>query len=143
MGLYVWSDAAIEAADVVLMTDEPSKLVTAIGVARATKHIAWQNISFWRWESKDSPSVSALWVSATMWEAVFGDVGVMILGSSRFWRAWWGSNIEPQNEELFPKRIRQETAPRFIVRADTGRQPAVLYIIYLAVMPLRRAWDAA
>lgn len=72
------SDAAIEAADVVLMTDEPSKLVTAIGVARATKHIAWQNIVLALGVKGLLLGLGALGM-ATMWEAVFGDVGVMIL----------------------------------------------------------------
>ena len=40
----VGSDAAIEAADVVIMTDEPSKIVTAIKIAKRTKTIVWQNI---------------------------------------------------------------------------------------------------
>ena len=57
------SDAAIEAADVVLMTDEPSKLVDAIDVAKATKRIVMQNII----------------IALGMWEAVFGDVGVTII----------------------------------------------------------------
>ncbi len=73
----VGSDAAIEAADIVIMNDEPSKLITAIRVARKTRIIVWQNI------------VGALGVKgivlmlgafgfATMWEAVFADVGVAI-----------------------------------------------------------------
>ncbi|WP_298761046.1 heavy metal translocating P-type ATPase [uncultured Megasphaera sp.] len=72
------SDAAIEAADVVLMTDEPSKLVTAIRVARATKGIAWQNIVLALGIKGLLLILGALGM-ATMWEAVFGDVGVMIL----------------------------------------------------------------
>lgn len=43
MNLVLGSDAAIKAADVVLMTDEPSKLVTAIKIARRTRGIVWQN----------------------------------------------------------------------------------------------------
>jgi len=72
------SDAAIEAADVVLMTDEPSKLVTAIKIAKRTKTIVWQNIIF-------SLGVKVLVLLlgaagiATMWEAVFADVGVALL----------------------------------------------------------------
>lgn len=72
------SDAAIEAADVVLMTDEPSKLIDAILVAKATKRIVRQNIIF-------ALGVKALFLFlglfgiAGMWEAVFGDVGVMII----------------------------------------------------------------
>lgn len=80
------SDAAIEAADVVLMTDEPSKLVTAIGVARATKHIAWQNIVLALGVKGLLLGLGALGM-ATMWEAVFGDVGVMILAVLNSMRA--------------------------------------------------------
>ena len=74
----VGSDAAIEAADVVIMNDEPSKIITAIKIAAKTRKIVWQNI------------IGALGVKgivlllgalgfATMWEAVFADVGVAIL----------------------------------------------------------------
>lgn len=72
------SDAAIEAADVVLMTDEPSKLAEAIDVARFTKRIVWQNIIF-------SLGVKGIFLLlgaagvASMWEAVFADVGVTLL----------------------------------------------------------------
>lgn len=80
------SDAAIEAADVVLMTDEPSKLVTAIRVARATKGIAWQNIILALGIKGLLLILGALGM-ATMWEAVFGDVGVMILAVLNSMRA--------------------------------------------------------
>ncbi|MCL2373739.1 MAG: cadmium-translocating P-type ATPase, partial [Treponema sp.] len=74
------SDAAIEAADVVLMTDEPSKIAQAIDIARFTRKIVWQNI------------VAALGIkgvflvlgalgAASMWEAVFADVGVALLAT--------------------------------------------------------------
>jgi Cd2+/Zn2+-exporting ATPase len=72
------SDAAIEAADVVLMTDEPSKLVDAIGVARFTKRIVWQNIIFALGIKGVFMALGALGV-ASMWEAVFADVGVALL----------------------------------------------------------------
>lgn len=72
------SDAAIEAADVVLMTDEPSKLVSAIKVARKTKSIVWQNIIF-ALIVKIVILIFAAGGVATMWEAVFGDVGVTII----------------------------------------------------------------
>lgn len=72
------SDAAIEAADVVLMTDEPSKLVTAIRIAKKTRSIVWQNIVF-ALGVKIIILVLAAFGIATMWEAVFGDVGVTIL----------------------------------------------------------------
>jgi len=74
----IGSDAAIEAADVVLMTDHPSRLVNAMEIANSTRRIVWQNI------------VMALGIKglvlllgaagmATMWEAVFADVGVAVL----------------------------------------------------------------
>ena len=72
------SDAAIEAADVVIMTDEPSKIVSAIKIAKRTKMIVWQNIIF-------AMSVKLIVLAlgaggiATIWEAVFADVGVMVI----------------------------------------------------------------
>ena len=69
------SDAAIEAADVVLMTDEPSKLVDAIEVAKATKQIVMQNIVIALGIKSVFLILGALGI-AGMWEAVFGDVGV-------------------------------------------------------------------
>ena len=72
------SDAAIEAADVVLMTDEPSKIVDAILLSKKTMRIVKQNIIF-----AISVKVLVLILSAfglsTMWEAVFADVGVSII----------------------------------------------------------------
>ncbi|WP_371289864.1 heavy metal translocating P-type ATPase [Faecalibacterium sp.] len=72
------SDAAIEAADVVLMTDEPSKLVDAIDVAKATKRIVMQNIVIALGIKSVFLVLGALGM-AGMWEAVFGDVGVTII----------------------------------------------------------------
>ena len=72
------SDAAIEAADVVLMTDEPSKLVEAIEVAKATKRIVIQNIVI-ALTVKGLFLVLGAFGVAGMWEAVFGDVGVAII----------------------------------------------------------------
>lgn len=72
------SDAAIEAADVVIMTDEPFKLVSAIKIAKRTKSIVWQNIVF-----AMGIKIIVLFLGAgglaTMWEAVFADVGVAVL----------------------------------------------------------------
>lgn len=74
----VGSDAAIEAADVVFMTDEPSKLVTAIKIARRTNRIVRQNVVM-----ALSVKVLVLLLGAVgladMWEAVFADVGVALL----------------------------------------------------------------
>jgi len=72
------SDAAIEAADVVLMTDEPYKLVEAIHVSRLTKSIVTQNIAFAFGIKALFLVLGALGV-ASMWEAVFADVGVAVL----------------------------------------------------------------
>lgn len=72
------SDAAIEAADVVLMTDEPSHLVTAIRIARRTRSIVRQNIVF-ALGVKVIILILAAFGLANMWEAVFGDVGVALI----------------------------------------------------------------
>jgi len=72
------SDAAIEAADVVLMTDEPSKLIGAIKIAKATKRIVVQNIVFALGVKGVFLILGALGVS-NMWGAVFADVGVSVL----------------------------------------------------------------
>ena len=72
------SDAAIEAADVVLMTDEPSKLAEAVRIARFTKRVVWQNIIFALGTKSLFLFLGAMGV-ATMWEAVFADVGVALL----------------------------------------------------------------
>ena len=72
------SDAAIEAADIVLMTDEPSCLLSALRIAKKTKRIVRQNIGF-TIAVKITILVLAALGLATMWAAVFGDVGVTIL----------------------------------------------------------------
>ena len=72
------SDAAIEAADVVLMTDEPSKIVNAIQLSKKTMRIVKENIIFAILVKIIVLILSALGIS-TMWEAVFADVGVSIL----------------------------------------------------------------
>lgn len=74
----IGSDAAIEAADVVLMKDEPEALVEAINVARKTNKVLWQNIIFSLGVKVFVLILGAFGV-ATMWEAVFADVGVTIL----------------------------------------------------------------
>jgi Zn2+/Cd2+-exporting ATPase len=72
------SDAAIETADVVLMTDSPLKVIDAIDVAQKTRNIVWQNIIF-------ALGIKAIFILlgimgiATMWEAVFGDMGVALI----------------------------------------------------------------
>ncbi|MDP2718821.1 MAG: heavy metal translocating P-type ATPase [Dehalococcoidia bacterium] len=72
------SDAAIEAADIVIMSDAPSKLAVAIEIARGTRRIVWQNIVL-------ALSIKGIFIAlgtlgiATMWEAVFADMGVALL----------------------------------------------------------------
>ena len=72
------SDAAIETADIVIMTDTPSKVPEAIEVARKTHQIVWQNIIF-------ALAVKGLFIIlgafgiASLWEAVFADVGVALV----------------------------------------------------------------
>jgi len=72
------SDAAIETADVVLMTDSPSKVALAIDVAKITRRIVWQNIYF-AMGIKLAFIVLGVIGVATMWEAVFGDMGVALI----------------------------------------------------------------
>lgn len=78
MGGLGRSDAAIEAADIVIMTDEPSKIATAIKIAKRTRKIVWENIVF-------SLAVKFFFLlfgalgMVSMWAAVFADVGVSII----------------------------------------------------------------
>jgi Cd2+/Zn2+-exporting ATPase len=80
------SDAAIEAADVVLMDDHPSKIATAIRIARRTLAIARQNIAF-AIGVKVAVLLLAVVGLATMWLAVFADVGVTVLAVLNAMRA--------------------------------------------------------
>ena len=72
------SDAAIEAADVVLMDDRPSKIAQAMRVARKTMRIVWQNIVFALGVKLLILALAAVGI-ANMWLAVFGDVGVAMI----------------------------------------------------------------
>ena len=74
----IGSDAAIEAADVVLMKDDPKALVSAIKIARKTNKILWQNIIF-ALGIKVLVLILGAFGFANMWEAVFADVGVTVL----------------------------------------------------------------
>ncbi len=74
----VGSDAAIEAADVVIMDDKPSKIIKAIKIAKKTNKIVWQNIIFALGVKIIILIFGALGM-ANMWEAVFGDVGVTLI----------------------------------------------------------------
>jgi len=72
------TDAAIEAADIVIMNDEPEKLLTAINIANETKKVVYQNI-FIAFAVKAAVLVLGAGGLATMWEAVFADVGVALI----------------------------------------------------------------
>lgn len=72
------SDAAIEAADVVIMTDEPSKIASAMKISRKTLKIAKENICFAILVKVGVLALAAVGVSS-MWEAVFADVGVSVI----------------------------------------------------------------
>ena len=72
------SDAAIESADVVLMDDKPSKIASAMKIARKTMRIVWENIIFALGVKGIILILGALGI-ANMWIAVFGDVGVLII----------------------------------------------------------------
>ena len=80
------SDAAIEAADVVIMTDEPSKIVTAIKSSKKTMKIAMQNISL-AFGIKAIVLILSAFGIADMWMAVFADTGVTILAVLNSFRA--------------------------------------------------------
>ena len=80
------SDAAIEAADVVLMDDKPSKIARAMRIARKTMRIVWQNIVFAIGVKVAILVLAALGI-ANMWLAVFGDVGVAIIAILNAMRA--------------------------------------------------------
>ena len=72
------SDAAIETADVVIQTDQPSKVATAIQVGRQTRRVIWQNVSL-AFGVKVIVMVLGAGGIATLWEAVFADVGVALI----------------------------------------------------------------
>lgn len=74
----IGSDAAIEAADVVLMTDEPTKLIEAFDVARLTRKVVMQNIVL-ALGIKIGVMIMGVGGHASMWEAIFADVGVALL----------------------------------------------------------------
>jgi len=72
------SDAAIEVADVVIMDDKPSKVAKAIGLAKRTQNVVWQNIGIALAVKGFFIALGSLGI-ATMWEAVFADVGVTLM----------------------------------------------------------------
>ena len=73
----IGSDAAVEAADVVIMTDEPSKIAAAIRISRRTLRIVKQNIVF-ALGVKGLVLLLGVMGMATMWEADFADLGVSV-----------------------------------------------------------------
>lgn len=80
------SDAAIEAADIVIMTDEPAKIATAIKISKRTMNIVWQNIVF-ALVIKFGVLILSAFGLATMWAAVFADVGVAVIAVANSLRA--------------------------------------------------------
>lgn len=85
------SDVAIETADVIIQTDQPSKVVRAIKISRSTRKIVWQNIIL-AFGVKVIVLILGAGGLATMWEAVFADVGVAllaILNAVRLQRMSW------------------------------------------------------
>ena len=85
------SDVAIETADVIIQTDQPSKVVKAIKISRSTRKIVWQNIIL-AFGVKIVVLILGAGGLATMWEAVFADVGVAllaILNAVRLQRMQW------------------------------------------------------
>ncbi|MDH3651437.1 MAG: heavy metal translocating P-type ATPase [Saprospiraceae bacterium] len=72
------TDAAIETADIVIQTDQPSKMLTARKIGRATNRVVWQNIGL-AFGIKTLVLLLGAWGIASMWEAVFADVGVALL----------------------------------------------------------------
>nr|WP_243106011.1 heavy metal translocating P-type ATPase [Clostridium fermenticellae] len=88
----VGSDAAIEAADVVIMTDEPSKIASAIKIAKHTRSIVMQNIFFALGVKFLLLILIAIGIG-TMWEAVFGDVGVTLIAVLNSMRTLKTENI--------------------------------------------------
>lgn len=85
------SDAAVEAADVVLMSDDPSAIVRVMKIARRTKRIVWENISFALGVKVVCLLLGALGI-AGMWQAVFADVGVTVIAVLNSLRVLYGTS---------------------------------------------------
>ena len=83
----VGSDAAIEAADLVLMDDNPEKLAAAVRIARKTVRIVWQNIVFALTVKLGILLLTAVGLTTSMWYAVFADVGVAVIAILNAMRA--------------------------------------------------------
>ena len=81
------SDAAIETADVVLMNDSPMKMVESVSIAKQTRRIVWQNIML-AFTIKGIFILFGAMGMATMWEAVFADMGTALLALLNATRAF-------------------------------------------------------
>ena len=90
------SDAAIEAADVVLMDDDPAKIALAMRIARRTLRIVYQNIVFALTIKFACLVLGALGL-ASMWTAIFADVGVMVLAVLNATRALYTKDLAKKN----------------------------------------------
>ena len=92
------SDAAIEAADVVLMDDDPAKIALAMGIARRTLGIVYQNIVFALGVKAVCLLLGALGL-ASMWTAIFADVGVMIIAVLNATRALYTKDLAKRRQD--------------------------------------------
>ena len=92
------SDAAIEAADVVLMDDDPAKIALAMRIARRTLRIVYQNIVFALAVKFACLLLGALGI-ANMWTAIFADVGVMVLAVLNATRALYTKDLAKKNKD--------------------------------------------
>ena len=91
------SDAAIEAADIVLMDDDPTKIALAMSIARRTLRIVYENIVF-ALAIKFACLVLGALGLASMWTAIFADVGVMVLAVLNATRALYTKDLARKNE---------------------------------------------
>ena len=91
------SDAAIEAADIVLMDDDPAKIALAMSIARRTRRIVYENIVF-ALAIKFACLVLGALGLASMWTAIFADVGVMVLAVLNATRALYTKDLARKNE---------------------------------------------
>ena len=92
------SDAAIEAADIVLMDDDPAKIALAMRIARRTLRIVYENIVF-ALAIKFACLVLGALGLASMWTAIFADVGVMVLAVLNATRALYTKDLARKNEQ--------------------------------------------
>ena len=122
------SDAAIEAADVVLMDDDPLKIAVAQRIARKTMRIVYENIVFSIGVKAVVLVLGAIGL-ANMWAAIFADVGVMVLAVLNAMRALFASGKVPElpaaagaREEVLPSGAEVETIP--VPEPHAERKPA-------------------